>query len=228
MVGLWPELLAPTIAAAAGAGAGAYFAFLSERRNRAKRVEDERVTATNVAIFTLARILVEVAGCRHETIDPQRDKADRWYNLAPILLPAPPTFDTASLSYLFELESDEAKNLPMQVNDELTRYASIVAVTHERNQIQLNEAQPAIERGMRTIENAQQMSLDQVLVYAMGGHRILKTLQGLTDDLIKMIDILCESIPQTANKLRKIAKAQYPDRVIIRFEPAKKETATVK
>lgn len=225
MDGLWHELIAPAIAAAIGTGVGAGLAFWSERRNRVRRVEDERVTATNVGIFSLGRILVEVSGYRHDTIDPQRDKADCWYNLAPILLPAPPTFDTAALSYLFEIKSNEAKNLPMEVNQELTRYASIIAIVHERNQIQLNEAQPAIERGMRALQDARQMPLDQILVYAMGGHRVLKTLQQLTEELIKMVDAACESIPETAQKLRKIAKAQYPNRVIIQFNLPPKDIA---
>jgi hypothetical protein len=50
MQGLWHDLLAPAIAAAFGTGVGAWFAFGLERRNRAKRIEDERVTATNLAI----------------------------------------------------------------------------------------------------------------------------------------------------------------------------------
>jgi hypothetical protein len=46
------------------------------------------------------------------------------------------------------------------------------------------------------------------------------TLQVLTDDLIKMTDISLESIPQTARRLRDVAKAEYPKRKIIGFKGA--------
>jgi hypothetical protein len=107
---LWHDLVAPAIAATIGTGVGAGLAFWSERRNRAKRTEDERVTATNIAIYALTRFFNELEVYRLEFIEGRRTKPDRWDTLTPTSRAPPPNFDTASLSYLFELDGD-APNL---------------------------------------------------------------------------------------------------------------------
>jgi hypothetical protein len=92
-------------------------AFWMDRHNRAVRIEDERVTATNVAILALARIGNDLQVYRRQEIEGQRGSVDRWFTLRPTPLPAPVPFDTASLAYLFELPN--AQSLPMEVDLEL-------------------------------------------------------------------------------------------------------------
>jgi hypothetical protein len=212
--GLWHELGAPAIAAAIGTLAGATLAFWFDRHNRAVRIEDQRVTATNTAIFSLARMWNDLDAYRRDHIEEQRAKQDRWITLRPTSLPKPLNFDAASLSYLFELDGD-APNLPMEVDVDIGKYASIYETAVIRNRIHENEAQPAIETarlGMPSVRPRHEQ-----IMKVLGGTRVIDTLQGLTDDLIFMIDDALESIPKTAAKLRAVGKATYPKRKIIGF-----------
>jgi hypothetical protein len=223
MEGLWHDLWTPAIAAAFGTGVGAWLGFGFERRNRAARIEDERVTATNIAMFALVRVWNDLVGIRRRLIDPRRKDPQRWYTLLPTHLPAPVAFDTASLSYLFELDGAVAKNLPMEVHIELSRYEAIYGAATERNQVHSRDAQPAIEKGESTVEG--KLEYDTLIVAVLRGHRVLKTLQGLTDQLINLVDASIDTIPETARKLYEIAKAQYPNRTIIQMMPAAIEAA---
>ena len=234
MEGLWHDLIAPGIAAAFGTGVGAGLAFWSEsinrsRRNeterleRAKRIEDERVTATNVAVFALLRVWNDLIGLRRESIDPVRKDPQRWFTWRPTEIPAPVAFDTAALSYFFELDNNDAKNIPMEVHIELSRYEAIYGAITQRNQMHLNDAQPAIERGERTVEG--NLELDRLIVAVLGGNRVLHSLQGITDQLIVLIDASIDTIPETTRKLYEIAKGQFPNRTIIRLTPEGKEAA---
>jgi hypothetical protein len=209
--GLWHDLWAPAIAATVGTAAGAALAFWIDRHNRAARVEDERVTATNTAIFALIRICNDLDVYRRQEIEAQRNSAARWYTLRPTPLPAPVPFDTTTLAYLFELAN--AQSLPMEVDLELGRYASIHETATERNRIHEAEAHPAIERAQLTVEGALGLPLTELV-----GPRIFETLRGLTDDLINMTDLSLASIPVTARKLHDVAVAEYPKRRIIWFE----------
>jgi hypothetical protein len=96
----WKDAIVPVVAAAIGTGVGASVAFLIERRKGTLATEDEHVTATNTALFVLFTIVNDLVAYRRERIDPHRDDPERWYTLPPTRLPAPPRFDTATLSYL--------------------------------------------------------------------------------------------------------------------------------
>ena len=212
---LWHDLWAPAIAATLGTAAGAALAFWLDRHNRAVRIEDERVTATNTAIFALVRIWNDLDAYRRQEIEERRNRADRWYTLRPTPLPEPVAFDAASLAYLFELGGD-APTLPMEVDLELGKYVSLHVVATERNRIHEQEAQPAMEV---TERSPVARPLEERLISVFGGSRVIVTLQGLTDDLIKMTDISLASIPVVAEKLRNVAIAQHPKRKIIQFTP---------
>jgi hypothetical protein len=215
MEGLWHELFAPMIAAATGAGAGAYFAFLYERRNRAKHIEDEHVTATNIAMFTLVSVFNDLVVYSRQYIEPHRKDPQRWINWRPTTLTAPIPFDTASLSYLFELKAPEAKNLPMKVRIELSRYDAIYGAAAQRFQVHTTEAQPALQEGTRRMGD--QYGPDQIIVATTGGMRLLATLTGLTDQLIELVEASIKTIPETARELFRAAKAQYPNREIVKL-----------
>jgi hypothetical protein len=216
---LWHDLVAPTIAAGLGTVAGASIAFWVERHKRKVTQEDERVTATNIAIFALAQIWNDLESYQRADIEPQRTKPDRWYTLLPRPLPAPPSFDSSTLAYLFELPG-EAPNLPIRVHFEISRYASICETATERNRIHNEEAQPALEKVNSTYEGTGPLR-DRLIRY-FKGPRVVVTLEGLTEDLVSMIDDSVASIPSTASDLRETAKALFPERQIIQFMRAPK------
>lgn len=214
--GLWHDLFAPGIAAAFGTLAGAVVALWADRRDRERRVEDEHVTATNKAICVLVTIWNDLDGYRRKHIERHRNDPDQWYSLQPVHLPAPVAFDTSSLAYLFELEG-HTPTLPLEVDIENGRYVSIHEVAEFRCRVHTLEAQPAIERGLRTL--AGQLPLAEMIVQVTGGSRVLETLRGLTKDLISGVDDSLVSIPKTIAKLRTVAKSRYPKRQIIRLVP---------
>jgi hypothetical protein len=214
MVDLLKDFVAPAVAATLGTGVGAWLAFFIERDKKRHITEDQRVTATNTALYALIRVWNTLEVYRRQEIEKQRNSADRWFLLRPTPLPTPTTFDAASLSYLFEL-GGEAPNLPMEVDLELGRYDSIYQVATERNRIHETDAQPAIEKAQ---QRPTTRPLQEQLVAMLGGGRVLMTLQGLTDDLINMTDNSLATIPKTAQKLREVAKCKYPKRKIIGFD----------
>jgi hypothetical protein len=145
-------------------------AFLIERRKGTLATEDEHVTATNTALFVLFTIVNDLVAYRRERIDPHRDDPERWYTLPPTRLPVPPRFDTATLSYLFELPGD-APTLPMAVNVGIGKYESIFEVATERHWIHMHEVQPALEVARRAIIE-DNLSLKRRVDTVFGGSRV--------------------------------------------------------
>lgn len=214
--GLWRGLAAPALAAMLGTAAGATVAFWAEQQSRNVRLEDDRVTATNTAIFKLANIWDDLESYREKHLEKERNNSERWYMLHPRPFPAPPAFDAVSLAYLFELPG-AAPNLPMRVQFALGEYASVYWTATERNKVHNEEAQPAVEKSIRATHGSDLPVRDRI-ANTLGGTRVTATLEGLTDDLINMIDDLIRSIPETVRDLRQAALAQFPDRQIIQFE----------
>jgi hypothetical protein len=211
----WKDAFVPVVGAAIGTGVGATVAFLIERGKKTLAAEDDHVTATNTALFALFTIVNDLVKYKRAHIDPHRDDPERWYTIPPTKLPAPPKFDTATLSYLFELPGD-APTLPMAVHVGIGKYESIYEVATERYRIHMHEVQPALEVARRAIIE-DNLSLKRRVDTVLGGSRVTETLRVSTDELIEFIDDALVYIPKHAAWLREFAKARYPKRQIIQL-----------
>jgi hypothetical protein len=211
----WKDGFVPVVAAAIGTGVGATVAFLIERRKKTLATEDEHVTATNTALFALFTIFNDLEAYRRQRIEPHRGDPERWYTMLPTKLPAPPKFDTATLSYLFEVPGD-APTLPMAVHVGIGKYESIFELATERYRIHMHEVQPALEVARRAVIE-DNLSLKRQVDTILGGSRVTETLQSLTDQLIDHVDDAIGYIPKHAVWLREVAKARYPKRQIVQL-----------
>jgi hypothetical protein len=213
-VDFWKDAFVPVVAAAIGTGVGATVAFFIERSKRTRAIEDEHVTATNIALFTLFQIVNDLTEYRRQHIEPYRDDPERWYTLPPTQLPEPPKFDASTLSYLFEVPGD-APTLPMAVHVGIGKYESISETAKERYRIHMHEVQPALEVARRNLDA--RLGTKKQIDTILGGSRITDTMQVVTNDLVMMIDDALDYIPKHSVWLRDVAKKKYPKRQIIQL-----------
>jgi len=70
------------IATLVAAFAGAWFAFMFERRHKRNEEDERRTAAGNRALYTLFNLWNVQAQIKQEVIDPHRSRSDAWLNMA--------------------------------------------------------------------------------------------------------------------------------------------------
>lgn len=101
------DLINP-IATLVAAFAGAWFAFLFERRQQYQKETARHVTAANKALYTSFNIWNVQAQLRKEVIDPFRNRPDAWLNMA-ATVPARyglTSYDAEAMSFLLGKEAE--------------------------------------------------------------------------------------------------------------------------
>lgn len=214
----WAAFANTFVAALLGTGVGGIVVFASEILKRKRRLEDEQVTATNVAIFALRRAYSDLETFRRLRVAGKGSEA-RWYKLAPGNIHSSPlSFDVSTLAFLFE---GKTPDIPAVIQSELDRYQTIRADISDRTRIHVNELQPRME-AYCALDPSMEEGLTEAELIGISGLRIYQTLEKLTDAIVREIDLSIPEIVLVARDLRAAAKAKFPkNRKIIRFGPKK-------
>jgi hypothetical protein len=206
----WVTFANSATAALIGTAVGATIVFWIDGTKRRQRIEDERVAATNVAIFNLANAWRALESFRKDRIEPVRAGA-AWFRMkAGEITFVLPDLDATGLAFLFETSEPD---LPAQVQFEFSRFEHIRLEIKNRTEIHVTQAQPRVEAALGAGK------VDEQTLIASVGHRLYQTLSHQTDQIIRETGEALPSIYATAQRLRKAVKAEYPKRKIIRFEP---------
>jgi hypothetical protein len=214
----WTAFINTAIAAFLGTAVGALVFYFIEDTKKRQRLEDEQVTATNVAIFALHRAYSDLETFRKDRLQPKTgDWPARWFQMrAGNISSSPLSFDASTLAFLFESKTPD---IPAVVQIELDRYHTIRADISDRTRIHVNELQPRIEAHFALDPTVKEGTTEAELIEA-AGQRIYHTLQALTDAIVNEVERSIPAIASAASTLREAAKAKFPkNRKIIRFEP---------
>jgi len=218
----WTAFVNTAISALLGTAVGALVFYFIEDSKRRQRLEDDQVTATNVAIFALHRAHSALVSFRNSRLLPTAQSPARWFQMqAGDIGSSALNFDPSSLAFLFESETPD---IPAVVQLELDRYATIRADISARTRIHANDLQPRIEAHFAFDPATEEGTTEAELIDA-AGQRIYQTLKTLTDAIAREVELSIPAIASAANDLRAAAKAKFPKkRKIIRFEPLEKKS----
>src|SRR5262245_15051257 len=98
----WDSIVAQLTAALVGAFAGAWFAFLFERKTAERDNRSLRLNACNRALFTLARYYNVLFQYRSDILSVIEKDRTPWLNLPPHTLRSVGTIDFMALSFLID------------------------------------------------------------------------------------------------------------------------------
>src|SRR5262245_59727040 len=118
--------------------AGAWFAFLFERRHKHNEEAARQIAAGNRALYTLFNLWNVQAQINKEVIDPHRGRSDAWLNMA-ATIPSRyglTSFEAGELSFLLGKESMLYCNLLLEEQ----RFDLAVRLVESRSHVILSEA----------------------------------------------------------------------------------------
>jgi hypothetical protein len=206
----WSAAFADLGIALVGTAAGALLAFWIERRGRSEEVIEQRVTAGNLAIFTLRRAWEELDDYRRRFIEPIRDVPNRWYHLSANLMAdegVKVNFD--SLSFLFELSEPE---LPLQIWSYTERCTSI------RKNVAIRAKKIAFEVGPKIFERFKVGdSPSPEEMERAAGEMLYSQTKDITDKIIEQVDKTSLGLETVAEKLTATLKKNFPNRTVVSF-----------
>lgn len=192
--------------------AGAWFAFLFERRQRGQEETARRVAAANKALYTSFNIWNVQEQLRKEVIDPFRKRPAAWLNM-PATVPARygiTNYDAEPLSFLLGKEAEiysklllEEQRIDLVIKMIEARSRLVFGVVFPRMAaagFSLNESIP-----LQTIENA--LGVD-----------VVQQLRVLTDGIMKNIDENLVSIVAMFEELRAAMLRIDPDAKLIKVD----------
>ncbi len=200
------DLGVASVGALAGTAAGAWVALAGDRKKREQQTEDERVAATNIAIFNLNQIYDYLWHYNRLVIEPQKSNPMRWYEISRSNLfpPELEPFDVGRLAFLFEGESPD---LPSQIAAEFRRFSGFL--TFLSRVMEINEE---IQVAMRKAKDETAIALGAI---EFCNSVTKQTLQRYADDISAYGDQLRSAVPATAAALRKAMLRIYPGRIIV-------------
>lgn len=207
----------PSAVTLVAAFAGAWAAYLLQRRKELAQRIEERVDAGNKAIFALMRCHNRFISIQRQAIDPFRDHPARFVAIRPIIgeMVCGLNLDYESLSFLFK-----SKN-PNMLNDLSATQAEVestINLINQRSEIHYNYVQPiADEAGF---QNGQDVTINQI--NAALGHRLSETMKDLTDQLIEFVDLVVTDTENAIVELHELLKSELKGHAIVKMEKSNK------
>jgi len=189
------------------AWAGAIAAFKMERAHRARAERNMRVSAGNLALFTLYQLHYALFHFQRDVINRVRATEDRWYEMYSVIpgMIEKGHFEIAELRFLLDDQSphaDAANMLTELVNQERL-FNIAVGLIQLRSEVILNELNPQIP----TIASDGQITS---LIKTRLPH-VHHKLYELTDQIIERVDDSVRSTEQTYNQLKQTLTKIFPD-----------------
>ena len=205
------QLIDPLVTLVA-AFAGAWFAFLFERRHKDAEEVRRRVGAVNRALYTLTTQWSAMVQIRQEVIDPYRGRDDAWLNMAATV---PGRHDRISLEageLSFLLEVDGQAYAEMLLEEQ--RYNLAIHTLDVRSNIIFNEVWPRLgQAGIGIGARTDAAEIERII-----GMDATRKLKVIGDALVKNVDENLKTIVAAYGRVRGAMKKAYPNEKLIDVE----------
>lgn len=207
----WSSLVDPIVTLVA-AFAGAWFAFLFERRHRQREEDERRIGAANRALYTVFNLWNIQLQLRKDVVDGHRGQRDAWLSM-PATVPSSyglTRFDAAELSFLLGEDSMVYCDLLLEEQ----RFALAVQLVETRSHLVLNEVFPRLAAAKIGVGEKR----DEREILAALGPDVTQKLKVLSDGIVTNIDENLVTLVATHDQLRAAMKKLYPDTKFIKIE----------
>jgi hypothetical protein len=206
--GIFISFLIPTISGFIGA----FAAFSLKTWEETKKVRGFEVSALNKSLFILHRQINSIANTRR-SLNNYREDAGRTINLPPSvgIEHSDAKQDFEGLNFLI---SKGKSNLLLGISIEQERFDLAIWTIKHRNDLHLNQFQPAFEESnlASEAEVSEQKMISEI------GERIYMSLHQATENVYTCVDKTYASLQEMQLQLIEIAKELYPDADFVRIE----------
>jgi hypothetical protein len=207
----WTSLVDPTTTLIA-AFAGAWFAFLFERRQRRKVEDERRAGVVNRALYTIFNLWNIQVQLKKEIVDEYRGKRDAWLNM-PATVPSHyglTRFEAGDLSFLLDVDGMAYGNLLLEEQ----RFELAMKLVEERSKLVLTEVFPKLAAAKIGINEAR----DEREIISVLGQDVVRKLKVLSSGIEQNIDENLVSLVTAHDQLRTAMKKLYPKTKFIKVE----------
>jgi hypothetical protein len=193
----------------AAAFAGSWYAFRLTDKAKARETVSAHVAAINRAQFALIQQYNALKVLQRKSIDPVRSDPVRYINMRPTLPLREPSspLDLDSLSFLLETDDRE---FVMHLLIEEQRFETTRQAINERSRVHIEELQPRLAGQIKEKQSYPQDELAGVL-----GEHLLLSLQRVTDEVVREVDLTLESTLQLSAGFHAAMKKRFPKYKII-------------
>lgn len=198
------------LATLVAAFAGAWGAFLLESHRRAREAVDRNVGAGSRAIYTIFNLWNTLEQFRKEAMEPYRNRADGWLNMAahPAISTGEHRFQSGDLQFL--LQSEYASVYAALFLEE-QRFALAINLIKARSEIVLKEVFPKMAAADFAVGATQsEKAVEQVL-----GLDVTHKLKQITASIYTYVDEDLASLKARHDELRAAMKQLYPKRKVL-------------
>lgn len=236
---MWDSYLADfvrdALAAAAGAGFGAWAAFQFSReqtnadhRRTAQAAADalaaQRATAGNLAIFALSQMHNDLLVHKAQILDAANKTDAPWFWMPPITVRPAGYYriNVESLAFLFQSLLPGAPTLPVKLTLEEARFQVLLETIQHRAKFHQENVVPAIAKleAFKAGSGKGRLSSQELRVQL--GELIFATLRNYYSDIATLIPLGLESTKRAAQELRDLLIAELPGHKIIDFDIAER------
>jgi hypothetical protein len=192
---------------------GAKLAFVFERRERVKDVDEKNIAAINRALYTLTEMWTILRQYQRDHLEDYRDAPDRWLNLTSHPLAAKHYdlhFELGQLTFLLPEEGNTLAKVMLQER----RFQLAIGLIEYRTKIMLKEVFPRM--GQAQSAPGQQPSLVQI--EQILGISTVQQLRQVTDQIFAFIDVDIPDLQAVYREFWNAGKRLYPKAKIIRFD----------
>lgn len=211
------ELLVTGVVTLGTSFIGAYLAFLFNKLQQAKAVEEKQVEMCNAAMVVLARQYSLLRNFYDQHLRENETSPGRHLkNLALLeLRPSHSRVDIPSLTFLL---STDATSLVMEFSVLDAKFQACIDEINMRSQVHREQYQPALARVVKT--TGEQM-LKGDLVEKEIGELITMTLRRSTDSIYELVTDAMRNLEAAGPALQAKLKEVFPGRTIVKFQPVK-------
>lgn len=192
--------------------AGAWFAFLFERRQRRKDVDEGRIGAANRALYTIFNLWNIQVQLRKEIVDEHRGKRDAWLNM-PANFPSHyglTRFEAGELSFLLGIDGMAYGNLLLEEQ----RFELAMKLVEERSKLMLTEVFPKLAAAKIGINEPR----DEREIMDVLGQGVVRKLKVISSGIEQNIDDNLVSLVAAHDQLRSVMKKLYPKTKFVKIE----------
>jgi hypothetical protein len=236
---VWNKYLADfvrdALAAAAGAGFGAWLAFRFSRAQTnadharatqaaAEALAAKRTTAGNLAIFALSQMHNDLLAYKAQMLDPATKTDAPWFWMPPVTVSPAGYYriSVETLAFMFQSRQPEAPTLPIKLSLEESRFAVLLEAIQHRAKFHQETVTPAIAKLQAFMAASGKGKLSPQELRAQLGEFIFATLRNYYSDIATLIPLGLESTKRAAQELRDFLIAELPGQTIISFEIAER------
>ncbi|MCU4118872.1 hypothetical protein [Variovorax sp. N23] len=217
------ELLVTGVVTLGTSFIGAYLAFLFNKLQHAKAVEERQVEACNAAMIVLARQYMLLRNFYDQHLLANRSSPGRHLQNGALLelKPSHSQVDIPSLTFLLD---SEAQNLVLEFSVLDAKFHGCIDHINMRSLVHREQFQPALAAA---VGESGATRLPGELIEKAIGDMLTMTLRRSTDIVYELVDDAMCALEAAGPSLQAKLKLVFPSHTIITFEPKAARTEPV-